>query len=208
LANRAGWSLRQGSRSQISTLTQKLLGANRLPQNIIFLVIFLIVAAYQIIGNLLEYAFAQDIGLFGIGLAILTLLARLFHHPSAAAALYRLTIYTSLILATYAVDRAYGNAIWMDIAFVILAGWIAMGVKYAGDYYFNLTPSDFLVMFILLASAYLPMFHQINIAQVAVKAAVLLYGVEFILRRRGKASVILWLLSALGFLQLSLRSLL
>src|SRR5690606_39600860 len=48
---------------------------------------------------------------------------------------------------------------------------------------FRSTPSDFLVMFLLLAAANLPLFNQINYAKIAVQSAILLYGIEYILRR-------------------------
>jgi UDP-GlcNAc:undecaprenyl-phosphate GlcNAc-1-phosphate transferase len=47
------------------------------------------------------------------------------------------------------------------------------------------------VLFILLAAASLPMFSGVNYARLAVEAAVVLYGVEYVLRRLEGPSLLL-----------------
>lgn len=54
-------------------------------------------------------------------------------------------------------------------------------------------------MFVLLAAANLPVFNQINYAKIAAQSAILMYGIEYILRR-GNGTV--WAVRSGGILAL------
>ena len=98
----------------------------------------------------------------------------------------RAAIYSCVALVVYAVDcgglarpeleRCFHHAIFA-LAFVV-----GMGVRFSPRF-FSVTPSDFLVMFILVAAANLPVFAGENYPRLAAEFAVVLYGVEYLLRR-------------------------
>lgn len=79
---------------------------------------------------------------------------------------------------------------WGHILVIALALMVGAGVRLSRRY-FGVTPSDFLVLFILVAAASLPVFSGVNYARLAVEAAVVLYGVEYVLRRLGGPSRLL-----------------
>jgi UDP-GlcNAc:undecaprenyl-phosphate GlcNAc-1-phosphate transferase len=65
---------------------------------------------------------------------------------------------------------------------IALAVLVGLGARLSRRY-FGVTPSDFLVLFVLVAASTLPVFSGVNYARLAVEAAVVLYGVEYVLRR-------------------------
>jgi len=70
-------------------------------------------------------------------------------------------------------------------AFALL---VAVGIIFSPKQ-FTLTPSDYLIMFILLGSATIPAFGPINFAKLAVEAALVLYAVEYVLRLHRKGGL-------------------
>jgi UDP-GlcNAc:undecaprenyl-phosphate GlcNAc-1-phosphate transferase len=101
-------------------------------------------------------------------------------------------IYSGVILVIYSIEisGAIGRPLWqaaLQYFFVILAVVIAVGVRFSERRHFAVTPSDYLVAFILLAAANLPVFGDVNYAKLAIQSAVVLYGAEFVLRRQSAA---------------------
>lgn len=108
----------------------------------------------------------------------------------------RLAIYFCVILAVYALEsQAMTHPEWQDglkYFFLAVTLLIGVGVRFSGGQYFTLTPSDYLVMLILFVAANLPVFEGVNYAKLSVESAVLLYGVEFVLRKPCFISRVLW----------------
>jgi len=95
-------------------------------------------------------------------------------------------IYSCVALVVYSVDFGGLARPELESCFhyfiFVLAFVVGMGVRFSPQF-FSVTPSDFLVMFILIAAANLPVFTGENYPRLAVEFAVVLYGVEYLLRR-------------------------
>ena len=155
-------------------------------------VLSLLITGFLIMGSVAARELAPDIRYFVAASLAAWLTFRLFRLP-AARWVERFVIYSCVILVIYSIelsgitDRPPWQA-GLKYFFPFLAAVTAVGVRFAGRYYFSVTPSDFLVVFILLAAANLPVFGDVNYAKLAIQSAVVLYGVEFVLRRRTAAS--------------------
>lgn len=167
-----------------------------------------LIFAFLIVVALLIDANSTDIGY--LSLAVLAAgLALRFAPPSLSLLAKRLIIYTCAILMIYLLNTDEANAtledfqIYVKWFFLLLALMLALGVRYSGREFFSLSTSDYLVMFILLASAYLPLFE--NSARLALEAAVMLYGVEFVKRRAGLPASALWYGANTGFILVAAR---
>ncbi|QSA95531.1 glycosyltransferase family 4 protein [Methylococcus sp. EFPC2] len=163
---------------------------------------FLIVVALKINTR------TPDLGYLSLAILILGATLRFFASPSMSSRLRSLIIYTGAILMIYLLNTQTGAELaefqsrlkWF---FLLLALLLAVGVRYSGREYFSLSTSDYLVMFILLASAYMPTFE--NSARLALEAAVMLYGVEYVKRRGGLPAHALWYGANAGFALVAAR---
>jgi UDP-GlcNAc:undecaprenyl-phosphate GlcNAc-1-phosphate transferase len=113
---------------------------------------------------------------------------------SIARWIERFVIYACVILVIYSIELSaiMERHAWhqgLKYFFLVLAGVTAVGVRFARPDYFSVTPSDFLVLSILLAAANLPVFDEVNFAKLAIQSAVVLYGAEFVLRKRSAAAL-------------------
>lgn len=190
LARAFHWRLRRAHQGEASFLTQKL--------NLILEKAWLDKTAYQttrltvpmfLVGTAasMDEENLDQIAVFAAGI-LLAWLVWLAARLPGAGFIERMAVYSSVILVVYlaqTVGFEYSEADrWFNYVIVFLAVIVAVGVRFSGRY-FSLTPSDFLVMFVLLAAANLPVFNQVNYAKIAVQSAILLYGVEYVLRRGG-----------------------
>jgi UDP-GlcNAc:undecaprenyl-phosphate GlcNAc-1-phosphate transferase len=214
LAQAHGWRLRVFGSGHVSLVSK---GVRKLYQNrwfarVSYFLVSYLIFGFMLVGTVLADQLPADVGYFAWLIVLVSLLFWLFRLPMAPW-VQRLGIYAFAILVTYAAERSQtlllgGGDDWLKYFFEGLAVLIGVGITYSARYHFSLTPSDFLVIFILLAVAYLPLFQQLNYARLAVEAAVLLYGVEFVLRRQGAPSLILWSGAMMGFALVGTRVLL
>jgi len=134
-----------------------------------------------------------DLGQFaGIVLAV-WIVSLLFKLP-AFAVVGRVAIYSCVTLVIYFIGINENAHPEMERIFrygvEALALLVAVGVIFSPKQ-FTLTPSDYLIMFILIGTASLPVFGPINFAKLAVEAALVLYAVEYVLRlhRKGRLAL-------------------
>jgi UDP-GlcNAc:undecaprenyl-phosphate GlcNAc-1-phosphate transferase len=156
-------------------------------------VLSLLITGFLISGSVAAKELTPDISYFVAASLTVWLVSRLFR-LSAAKWVERFVIYACVILVIYSIELSgvAERPLWqagLKYFFPLLATVTAVGVRFSGRYYFSVTPSDFLVVFILLAAANLPVFGDVNYAKLAIQSAVVLYGVEFVLRRRTAASL-------------------
>lgn len=151
---------------------------------------FLILVSLKVETLSVDMAF---LSLGAVGIGALVRLVPL----TMSAALKRLVAYACAIFMTYTLNTdvtqlASAYQVYAEWFFLILAGFLAIGVRYSGRDNFSLTTSDFLVMFILLAAAYLPVFGESSNIRLAMEVGVILYAVEFIMRRASILAQGLW----------------
>jgi len=174
-------------------------------------VLSLLITGFLIMGSVTAKGLAPDIRYFVAASLAVWLSFRLFR-LSAAKWIERFVIYASVILVIYSIELSgiTERPLWhagLKYFFPGLAAVIAVGVRFAGRYYFSVTPSDFLVVFILLAAANLPVFGDVNYAKLAIQSAVVLYGVEFVLRRRSAASLAISIGAMAAFVIVGIKTL-
>ncbi|HYE37385.1 MraY family glycosyltransferase [Methylocaldum sp.] len=155
-------------------------------------VLSLLITGFLVMGSVAAKELAPDISYFVVASFAAWLLFRLLRLP-AVKWVERFVIYSCVILVIYSIELSgvMERPLWqagLKYFFLILAAAIAVGVRFSERYYFSVTPSDYLLVFILLAAANLPVFGDVNYAKLAIQSAVVLYGVEFVLRRRSAAS--------------------
>ncbi|WP_051331394.1 MraY family glycosyltransferase [Methylocaldum szegediense] len=204
LANAFHWRLRNADLDRVSFLTRKL--------NLVLERAWLDKGAYQIVRFAVPLFLVitamttrmedpDEIAVFAAGVLVSWVVwvgARL----PGAGFVERVAVYSSVIMVVYLAQTAGFEhseaARWFNYLIIVLAVVVGVGVRFSGRY-FSLTPSDFLVMFVLLAAANLPVFNQINYAKIAAQSAILMYGIEYILRR-GNGTV--WAVRSGGILAL------
>jgi UDP-GlcNAc:undecaprenyl-phosphate GlcNAc-1-phosphate transferase len=198
LARRWGWRLHKTMRpGEMSDLTQQVLGRKVWLLRIIYLLVTSLVLVLSTVGSVVPSRLAIDFAVFGLAISLCSLVGRLMR-LSLTPVLQRLTIYTCAILSIFALDE---SSILGDVladpdvishGIIALAVLIAIGVRNTESKYFAVTPSDYLVMAILVAAAFLPEFRNLNYTKLVMESAVLLYGVEYVLRQHGKSALLLW----------------
>jgi UDP-GlcNAc:undecaprenyl-phosphate GlcNAc-1-phosphate transferase len=212
LARRLGWRLHDGRAARISPLA-RVVGHRRsrvLLDRIAYRLVGYVITGFVLAGSIMAEGFERDLGYFAVAIAAVSLLVRKFRWPVGIWA-ERLAMYSCVILVIYSIEAT--NALadaecqdWLRYFFLLLALVVAVGMRFSGSYYFSVTPSDYLVMFILLAAANLPVFGTVNYAKVAAYSAVMLYGVEFVLRRRSFCDRSVWVGTMAAFLVVGVRA--
>ena len=198
LAKRHGWRLRVRGAGHVSLVSKGIrnLRQQRWLQKVPYACVSYLIIGFLVFGSAVIDEIPTDVGYFALMMIAVSLVFVWLQLPMATW-VQRLGIYTCSILVVYGVESSHvplmgASEDWAKYFFVGLAVLIGLGMRYSARYYFSLTPSDFLVMGILLAVAYLPVFQQLNYAKLAVESAILLYGVEFVLRRQGAPAWLLW----------------
>lgn len=152
---------------------------------------------------------SSDLGLFSAGILALWLAAGIGRLESFAL-IDRVALYSSVTLVFYLIGSAQGVHPDMEhfvrMGVLLIAVLVGLGVGFSATH-FRVTPSDFLVMFVLLTAASLPGLGKISYASLATEAAVVLYAVEFLLRRRGKGVLLLRGVIMLMFAAIAVRTL-
>lgn len=204
LAKAFHWRLHNADRGRVSFLTRKLnlvLERAWLDKGAYQAVRFAVPAFLVATAMLTRKDNPDEIAVFAAGILgswLVWVGARL----PGAEFVERMAVYSSVILVVYLAQTAGFEHSevdrWFNYLVASLAVVVGVGVRFSGRY-FSLTPSDFLVMFVLLAAANLPVFNQVNYAKIAVQSAILLYGIEYILRR-GSGTV--WAVRGGGILAL------
>jgi UDP-GlcNAc:undecaprenyl-phosphate GlcNAc-1-phosphate transferase len=153
------------------------------------------IPAFLMVGAFQAQEIGRDTGYAAVAILVTALVLRLLRVPLINP-LDRLAIYFCVILAVYSMEsQAMALSGWqsgLNCFYLALSVLIGVGVRFSGGHYFALTPSDYLVMLILLAAANLSVFDGTNYARLAVESAVMLYGVEFVLRKPRFTYRFLW----------------
>ncbi|CAI8789725.1 glycosyltransferase family 4 protein [Methylocaldum szegediense] len=191
LARITGWRLRRGV-SPLTGFLKRLRDRVRLDE-IPGRILSLLITGFLITGSVTAKELAPDIRYF-VAVSLSTWLAARLLRLSIARWIERFVIYACVILVIYSIELSaiMERHAWhqgLKYFFLVLAGVTAVGVRFARPDYFSVTPSDFLVLAILLAAANLPVFDEVNFAKLAIQSAVVLYGAEFVLRKRSAAAL-------------------
>jgi UDP-GlcNAc:undecaprenyl-phosphate GlcNAc-1-phosphate transferase len=188
LAQGLRWRLRrlaQGKPSPLARVLESLARSPRLEQAA-FHAVASALPLLLLAGSLAAPAVRADIGVSAAAVLVAWAVAVL-SKARGLAVLERPALYLGVILVVYLVgiagpERPALERHAQNLA-MGLAAMVGLGSRLSRRY-FSVTPSDFLVLFVLVAAASLPVFSGVNYARLAVWTAVALYGVEYVLRRR------------------------
>lgn len=187
LALRLQWRLRRLAQVGKSPLTRALEGLARSTrlERAAFHGVATVLPLLLVAGSLASPSVRTDIG--GCSMAVLAVwLIAMISRTRSLAALERPALYLSVILVVYLIGISGPERPDLELSVHYLMGALALAVGLGARLsrrYFSVTPSDFLVLFVLVAAASLPGFSGVNYARLAVWTAVALYGVEYVLRR-------------------------
>jgi UDP-GlcNAc:undecaprenyl-phosphate GlcNAc-1-phosphate transferase len=183
------WRLRALSQKERSLVARSLdaIARRRWAERAGLVLTVALVAALLLGGGLVSAPVARESAVLAAAILAVWVLSLAVRLPSLAG-VDRPALYAAVLLVIYLIgmNKAVQPELqqYADVLVVALAVVVGFGVRFSRSF-FLLTPSDFLVLFILVAASTLPVFSAVNYARLAVEAAVVLYGVEFALRRPG-----------------------
>lgn len=146
------------------------------------------------------------------GALALVLVADLVFGSASPSMLRRGIVYVAIVFVTYliATSSSFDPALQQRIELVvygILAAAVGLTIRYSRDIEFRTTPTDYLLVFIVLAVGILPgeVFVGNEIATGLIKAVILIYGSELLLHEKASRynPLTLATLAALGWLAFS-----
>lgn len=210
-AMHAGWRLHDVEAGQVSRFTgllRRMRCAKWLPRWT-YRLIALLILGFLLTGAVVAYPWPPDVPRYAWMIIAVSTASALLGLPYRSI-LERLALYTLGILSVVAVGHLLSQEIpelgyLRQFFFLLLGGMIALAVHLSRGEFFSLTPSDYLVIGILLSAALLPVLRDSEYTRLAVEAAVLLYGTEFILRKEGFATLVLWAGSLAGLAVVGVR---
>jgi UDP-GlcNAc:undecaprenyl-phosphate GlcNAc-1-phosphate transferase len=152
-----------------------------------YLFLSTILSTLIFLGAILNLQPKEDFGYLS-GVILLTWIIAILTKSSALSLISRIVMYfcATLTIYSFGSDEIMHPEIeyYFRYAVVIIAVVVAICLVLSPRY-FIITPSDILIMFILIASACLHIFGTINYAKLATEGAIILYALEYILRRPG-----------------------
>jgi UDP-GlcNAc:undecaprenyl-phosphate GlcNAc-1-phosphate transferase len=180
-----------GGKSPVARWVDYLIHSRR-AERLVFIGVMAVLLTLFLAGSIATATVGRDIGFCAFG--VLACWVLLTVTPARAVPIERLALYSCVVLNVFLIvtNGSLQPKLERGGSFLVigLAVMVGLGVRLSRRY-FSVTPSDFLVLFILLAAASLPMFSGVNYARLAVEAAVVLYGVEYVLRRLEGPSLLL-----------------
>ena len=214
LATRFAWRMRTADANRLSLLTRGIenIRHQRWLEKMSYWIVSVMIVGLFVGGSTILRELSMDTGFLALTIIIIGVVFRAFHLPYSNM-VQRLTIYTCAILITHSLnvhplDFGFDFRQVFKFYFITMAIVIAIGVYNSSSESFKLTPSDFLVMIILLMSAYLPVVRHSHLDYVVLQSVILLYAVEFVLRRNGQCPQLVWASSLAGLLVVGARAVL
>jgi len=187
VARRRGWRLTPPAPGGLSRFSQTILRSTTPLLNLVYYAVCAMIGAYLLAAATISGSLAREILSLCAAISVFAILCRVLR-LSLAIVMLRLTLYTCALLATYAANieagvTRYLDPDWHNVYFAALVLLIAVGVRFSDRSHFRLTPSDYLMVVALLLAGNLPFLQDPRYSQLAMEAAVTLYGVEYALNR-------------------------
>jgi len=203
LAKQTGWRLHLLKPGRVSALTEEILSWRSRLLQVTGIAIALMIGGFLFAGSAIPLDLAGDIMAICTALAAGSVASRLLGLPIQGA-LLRLTVYSCGILASYAAngESAAGwipLAGWQNYYFCALLLAIGFGLRFSGSGNFQITPSDYLMLAVLVMAGLLPGSRESDTAAVLLKTTILLYGIEYVLHRKSHATHVIWVAALLTF---------
>ncbi|NJD07455.1 MAG: undecaprenyl/decaprenyl-phosphate alpha-N-acetylglucosaminyl 1-phosphate transferase [Methylococcaceae bacterium] len=209
-AQRLGWQLGATKEGNLSAFSSTILRTRAPIAGLIYVLITAMIGAYQLGAVAVSAQLAGEILPLCLAICLFAVACRVFR-LSMATAFIRLTIYSCALLSSYVgifeptMVKSL-DEMWHHAYFATLMLLIAIGMRISADSSFRLTPSDFLMMAALVTAANLPLLKDPRYSQITMEAAVILYGIEFVLNRNGVGKDILLGIAVLSVLAIGAKA--
>ena len=201
VAKRHGWGVRQGRTPPAPSAITRLAGELR-SSGLLGRVPVMLAAVSIPVYSCLAIVFTGDFPTDAVMTtdvlcgATLGLLILRRNHPNYAL-VERLLLYVAVTTVVFYWGREHGDSVWLhrfeNLYFGILGILLVIAYRFTRNRSFNVTPTDFLIIFIALVvpTVSSSLFPQNNITEVAIKVLIMFYAVELIV---SQASGRLWIL--------------
>lgn len=208
LAATANWKRREQPHAAPSWLSRQ---ARRLTRDglfsrFAFTLVALGIAVYLMGAALLVDRVSDDVRMLAVFLLFVSLLSYVFYRHLSLGLIERATIFVTCTLVVYLArtapeDIQNFNA-WQNGFFLLLALTVVAGLRFAQDKRFEVTPLDFLIIFLAFTVPHLPdpRFQELQLGEAIARLIVLFYAIEAVLanitRRHNLARYGTWMVLA------------
>ena len=209
LAQRFGWQFNSNKHGGLSSFSSIMLRTKTPIAGLTYVLITSMIGAYQLGAIAVSAPLAGEILPLCLAISLCAVACRVLR-LSMATAFIRLAIYSCALLAAYVgiFEPSFAESLdqmWHYAYFGLLMVLIGVGMRISGESHFHLTPSDYLMMAALITAANLPILKDPRYSQLTMEAAVILYGIEYVLNREGIGKDILLGLAMLSVLAFGVR---
>ncbi|MCK4951313.1 MAG: hypothetical protein KAS48_05800, partial [Gammaproteobacteria bacterium] len=195
MAKRAGWQANRHVDASGLTLLISRLKANRylLTAPIIFMGVT--IPLYFVAGSLWIEKVPFDFGVTAIVIAVFLLVSMMERVEQKKFYLLRLSVYVTAAMLIFLVDQflsGHGNVdTYFKIElgyFIVLSFSIALIIRWAKDVKFSTTPTDYLMVFVVIAFGVITRSYteEHGFGAILIKAIIFFYGCEVIINRGSK----------------------
>jgi UDP-GlcNAc:undecaprenyl-phosphate GlcNAc-1-phosphate transferase len=211
LAHRLGWQRHPAREGVLSAFSSTMLKTKAPVAGLVYILISAMIGTYLLGAMAISAKLASEIFALSLAVCLSALTCRILR-LSMTTVLVRLAIYICALLSTYAgiFEPALAESVdfmWHHVYFAVLMALIAVGIRISGETHFRLTPSDYLMMAAFVTAANLPILKDPRYSQLTMEAAVILYGVEYVLNRECMGKDVLLGLAILPVLVIGARAL-
>lgn len=189
LGERSGWRTnRQGNKSKLANLISNL-KASPIVARWPVLFIKISIPLYFVVGSLIVgKGIPQDFGIAAAVIAVVLLFGLVLHKMRSSEYLVRIAVYATAAFVVYLFDKFTVEAdVWTGelVFFALLGISVAFVVRYVRDVDFRTTPTDYLLVFLVVVSGLLSQgqVQEGSLGALVVKVVILFYGAEIIISR-------------------------
>lgn len=150
------------------------------------------VVGYLLIGALVVERISADVFFLAVSLLVVSLLAALTYRGKPLSLVERATLYVLCTLIVYLARISPENlpnfGHLQNIFFALLAVIVVIGLRFSQKKQFEVTPLDFLIIFLAFTVPYLPdpRFQELRLGEAIARLIVLFYAVESVLANTGR----------------------
>jgi UDP-GlcNAc:undecaprenyl-phosphate GlcNAc-1-phosphate transferase len=191
LAERKGWQVnRQGQKSKLALLISRMKSSPMMAKWPVLFIkisipIYLVAGSFMVGGSV-----PRDFGIAAVVLAVVLAFGLVFYRMRSSEYLVRVAVYATAAFVVYLLEK-FTVQLSSDIRiaelifYVLLGGSVAFVIRYVRDVNFHTTPTDYLLVFLVVVSGILSrgQVQEDSLGILVVKVVILFYGAEIIISR-------------------------
>ena len=195
MAKRVGWQANRHVEESGLTLLISRLKANHYFLMVPIVFTGITIPVYFLAGSLWIDEVPFDFGVTAILIAVFLLVSMMERAEQKKFYLLRLSVYVTAAMLVFLVDQCLSTHEKVDIYFnveigyfIILSLSVALIIRWAKDIKFSTTPTDYLMVFVVIAFGVVAKSYieEHGLGAILIKAIILFYGCEVIINRGSK----------------------